>query len=193
MGKNEGKAGGTNSSKWGPASTMFKTHRTLWLAGLLAFFVPSMAASAWYAGSTIGTNQANGSLNTEELVSSADAAGATATSSSDGTSASARASAGSTTAASSAGGNDPQVRTEVTVNGQKIPVPNTNSGGQTSTTVQSNGTTSQVSISVNSDQANSGSSSGFSSTHIHSNSSTNSNSNNLNSNTYYNSNTVSSP
>ncbi len=158
------------------ASNSFRNNKTLWLAGMLTFFIPSVAAGAWYAGTNIPLTQ-DTSVSADVSSAAASTPETSATAGPDGASAT----AGTST---SSAGNDgtsastPNVQTEVTINGKPVEVPS--SGNLNQTTVNNDGSTSSVNISVNS----SGNANGFSSssTHMHSNSSSFSNNNGTNTN-----------
>lgn len=185
VGKSEGTVVTTKTHQaWVSTARVFKQKRTIWLAAMLAFFAPSMAAAAWYAGSvsadtittgnnTAGFSQGNASVNSNDS-SQADTNEA--------------GSAGTSASASVSTDENGEVKTEVVINGEKIDIPN--NGSVQTTTQNDDGSTSNVSVSVNSSQNNSASSTGFSSTHL--NTFTNSNSQNSNSTTSFNSNIHSS-
>lgn len=171
---------------WASTRNALQHNRTLWLAGALAFFVPSVAASAWYAGSTVGMNNSGTSVTSESA--SADTQATSASSAAGNGEATAQASANGVTAqAGTSSGSTTQPKAEVTVNGKKVDVPP--SGVVNQTTINSDGSTSQVNVSVNANQGGSSNTNGFSSTYVNSNSSTNTNSNNTNTNssTFFNS------
>lgn len=185
MNKSEGTAVTTKTQNvWAKATSIVQQKRTILLAASLAFFAPSVAAAAWYAGSvnvgnvTDSTDSDSSSYSHTSATSSADPK----PKSNDGGSADTSASA------SVSAGEDGKIETKIVINGEKIEVPP--NGSVQSTTYGSDGSTSNVSVSVNSSQ-NNNSSSGFSSTHL--NTSTNSNSQNSNSTTSFNSNFHSSP
>ena len=156
-------------------------NRALWLVGVLAFFIPSVAASAWYAN----TNSNDAPERSTTLRAGAYTVGASATSFVNNGNASSTANAtGNASSNESSRSSKPEVSAQVTINGEKVEIPP--SGNVSQSTVNTDGSSSHVNVSVNADQSNS-SSSGFSSTHVNSFSSTNSHStNNSTSTTFFN-------
>lgn len=180
MGKREGTAVTTKTQEfWAGTTRVLRQKRTIWLAAMLAFFAPSVAAAAWYAGSvnvsSTGSNPASFSHDSASVTADT---GSQTTSNQEGT-------PDSSASASVSTDQNGQVKTDVVINGKKVEVPN--GGSVQSTTYGNDGSTSNVSVSVNSSQNSNTSSNGFSSTNIHTNSSTHSNSQNSNSSTSFNS------
>lgn len=166
-------------SFWSALTYSLRSKQTVWLAVMLAFLVPTIAAGAWYASSD--TSQPSESVEATSSIHAAigsedDTSKPAATETATGVHMSA------TTSSSTADGG---AKTEVTVNGKKVEIPS--GGGSVSTHIENEAGSSNVSISVDSQQSNAGSSYGSNSTSVHSNSSTYTNSNNTTSTSFFNS------
>jgi len=159
----------------GTLSGIFRQKRNLWLAGMLTFFIPSVAAAAWYAGGNSSSVEPESSVAASAPDAQASSANAQSTSSSDsGASASSSQNnvSASTNGSSVQAVMQPSGATQVYINGKPVSVPT--SGNVNQTTVNSDGSTSHVSVSVNANQnGTTSNSNGYSSTNtfVNSNSS----------------------